>query len=194
MTEDIDILIRWLKIREEFEDGFQLTTVDQLSADIDRSSLLERMLDGDEPFKLPPPKAFGQPWYSLVESGKGSPYEVTEVDHPFDKDGGKVLLIDQVIWNIKEKISEKSWWAVCPTMPDVKWKVWYEGEKDPPNWVGKDDGKPAPRQIADWQIVREQNFIRTNTTAFTNATSSTATSIGSPVWTISGESFVWTQG
>jgi len=169
MTEDIEILIKWLQVREEFEEGFELTTIDQLKADIDHSALLERMLDGEVPLPKPPPRAFSCPWYSLVDEGYGRPYEVEEIDD-------KTLLIDQDTWTILEERSFESWIVSYETMPDTKWEVWCEGEKDPPTWEGKDDGEPAPCKLKDWRIKRQDtqqwiiNGATTTGTAITDTT------------------------
>lgn len=39
-------------------------------ADIMKSALLRRLLMGQEPLKVPPPRAYSYPWYKLIDSGR----------------------------------------------------------------------------------------------------------------------------
>lgn len=77
----------------------------QFSINMEKSSLLRRLLDGKDPFPLPPPKSYSYPWYSLLDEGETSGYlEPWETDKIFkDK---TVVVICQSPWYIKEKLGE----------------------------------------------------------------------------------------
>lgn len=129
MTDDLETLIKWLRIKEEFEDDFSLSSVDQLEADIHHSALLERMIDGEEPLDLPPPLNNGYPWYSLVENGEAEAYEAVEIE----RGGKKYLIIDQDFWEIVETVSQEEWVVKHKNMPETKWEVKKFGD----NWKVK---------------------------------------------------------
>lgn len=63
-------------------------------ADIDHSTLLDRLLNGKQFLPEPPPLAFSYPMYSLAETGSYTPHEVL-----IDKDHNSVV-IDQSRWQI----------------------------------------------------------------------------------------------
>ena len=94
----IDIVIKWLKIRNKFslrpEDYMR---VEQLYADILHSSLLNRLLAGQEEYSEPPPLCMSYPWYGLIEDGKGIGCEVHGID-------SKYLVLNQHPWQIVEEI------------------------------------------------------------------------------------------
>lgn len=65
---EIEILLRWLEIKKIYSSDFP-NSLETLRINIDKSSLLERMLSGKDPLPIPPPKHYSYPWYSLIEIG-----------------------------------------------------------------------------------------------------------------------------
>ena len=57
---------------------------------------------GKEPLDAPPPESFGQPWYELVETGRGIATEVK----PWEWAPEQKISINQGIWTILEKKSD----------------------------------------------------------------------------------------
>ena len=55
----------WLQIREQFTQAPPIWNL----ADVQHSSLLNRILSGKTVFNKPPPKAYSYPWYELEEQG-----------------------------------------------------------------------------------------------------------------------------
>ena len=95
----------------------------QFCINMQKSALLRRLLDGTEPFPLPPPKAYSYPWYSLLEKGEVSGY----LDH--SKYGDDRLNISQSLWYIIEQLGynhylvqynkeEGSIWELSPMTED----------------------------------------------------------------------------
>jgi hypothetical protein len=64
-------IIRWLEIRELSGQPLP-STYQQLVDDVRHSALLHRLLSGMDPFGEAPPRSYGQPWYSLLESGSAT--------------------------------------------------------------------------------------------------------------------------
>lgn len=113
ISKEIDTFFRWLQIREDH--GYpRLTTLAQLRADADHSSLLKRLLAGEEPLPEPPPLAFSYPWCELIEKGQERPFEVYESG--FDPD---ILIVDQGAWVILDRPGDRSW-IVTYKVPDVE--------------------------------------------------------------------------
>ncbi len=78
----VDSVIRWLRIRERSGHPAPTTYAELVDA-IGHSALLRRLLAGDAPLRVPPPRSFGQPWYSLVETGVADDCELhTLKDRP----------------------------------------------------------------------------------------------------------------
>lgn len=78
----VDSVIRWLRIRERSGHPAP-TTYTELVDVIAHSALLRRLLAGDAPLRVPPPRSFGQPWYSLIETGTADDCELrTLKDRP----------------------------------------------------------------------------------------------------------------
>lgn len=98
---------RWLTIRERWEDRSRpFTNGLQLCADIDHSSLLQRLLDGKEPLPEPPPRAHSYPWYELVEQGAGWAREV------WWSDALKMLVVAQSPqWELVEAVDANTYRA-----------------------------------------------------------------------------------
>lgn len=112
ISKEIDIFFRWLQIREDNGYGRNLT-LSQLRADADHSSLLKRLLQGEEPLPEAPPRSFSYPWCRLILDGVGHPFEVYESElFP------GMLGIDQSTWVILERPAENTWIVTYKT-PDV---------------------------------------------------------------------------
>ena len=93
--------LRWIQIRAE--NGHPIPNfLPAMEGDIYHSHLLRRMLAGKDPLDAPPPESFGQPWYDLVESGRGAPTEVK----PWEWAPDQKISVNQGIWTILEKKSE----------------------------------------------------------------------------------------
>ena len=93
--------LRWIQIRAE--NGHPIPNfLPAIEGDIFHSYLLRRMLDGKEPLEAPPPESFGQPWYELVETGRGVATEVK----PWEWAPEQKISINQGIWTIVQKRSE----------------------------------------------------------------------------------------
>jgi hypothetical protein len=93
--------LRWLEIKAE--NGHPVPNVlPAMEGDIYHSHLLRRMLGGKEPLDAPPPDSFGQPWYDLVETGRGAPTEV----QPWEWAPEQKIAVNRGIWTILEKKSE----------------------------------------------------------------------------------------
>jgi hypothetical protein len=93
--------LRWLQIKAE--NGHPIPDfLPAMEGDIYHSHLLRRLLGGKEPLPAPPPESFGQPWYDLVESGRGTPTEVK----PWEWAPEQKISVNRGIWTILEKKSE----------------------------------------------------------------------------------------
>lgn len=93
--------LRWIQIRAE--NGHPIPNfLPAMEGDIFHSHLLRRMLEGKMPLEAPPPESFGQPWYELVETGKGVATEVK----PWEWAPDQKISINQGIWTIVEKKSD----------------------------------------------------------------------------------------
>lgn len=96
--------LRWIQIRAE--NGHPIPNfLPAMEGDIYHSHLLRRMLLGKEPLDAPPPESFGQPWYDLVESGRGEPTEVK----PWEWAPDQKISVNQGIWTILEKKSDSEY-------------------------------------------------------------------------------------
>ena len=93
--------LRWIQIRAD--NGHPIPNfLPAMEGDIFHSHLLRRMLVGKDPLEAPPPESFGQPWYDLVETGRGVATEV----QPWEWAPEQKISINQGIWTIVEKKSD----------------------------------------------------------------------------------------
>lgn len=93
--------LRWFQIRAD--NGHPIPNfLPAMEGDIFHSHLLRRMLGGKEPLDAPPPENFGQPWYDLVETGRGIATEVL----PWEWAPEQKISVNQGIWTILEKKSD----------------------------------------------------------------------------------------
>ena len=122
----IEAFFQWLKICEAH--GYDLGDRRFLKVQADHSALLARLLEGKEPLHEPPPRAFGYPWYDLVETGEG---DATEV---FEAEG--MLVINQVPWIILQRVEA-----------DCEWIVTYEYK------VRKGIGVESKRSNGRWCVT-----------------------------------------
>jgi hypothetical protein len=96
--------LRWIQIRAE--NGHPIPNfLPAMEGDIFHSHLLRRMLSGKDPLEAPPPESFGQPWYDLVENGKGLATEVK----PWEWAPDQKISVNRGIWTILEKKSESEY-------------------------------------------------------------------------------------
>ena len=93
--------LRWLQIRAD--QGHPAPNfLTALEGDILHSHLLRRMLAGNQPLDAPPPESFGEPWYEVVETGRGVATEVK----PWEWAPDQKISVNQGIWTILEKRSD----------------------------------------------------------------------------------------
>lgn len=98
---------RWVQVA--LSDGYQ-HAIDgggdsgawsNLPVEIEHSALLRRLIRGQEPLDLAPPRANSYPWYNLYETGTGN---VSEMAIPREPIGSKEnpIILDQGVWSILE--------------------------------------------------------------------------------------------
>lgn len=111
MHPDVHIndMLRWLRIREENGKSFP-TSLEQFREIVNNSSLLKRLLRGEQALEYPPPLSYDHPWYGLMEDGFGLAGKVLEGDQ-FDRKmyGCDVLWINDYGWRIIKKISDQEY-------------------------------------------------------------------------------------
>jgi hypothetical protein len=112
-AQTVDCVIRWLEIRAA-TGREPLIDVEELRAAVEHSALLRRLLAGDDPLPGPPPLAFGQPWYELVEQG----HAVCTVRREADQ-----LLINASSWEIIEEHGPDEF-VVRPSAGSAAYLVW----------------------------------------------------------------------
>jgi len=109
--EVLEKVKQWLRVRIEHQDAPQEVkdVWQQLTADIDHSALLGRLLDGKEPLDIPPPLSYSYPWYELVENGSvegGFEVGIYPDGVPIFQLQFPAAHIAQGIWHILEIIDE----------------------------------------------------------------------------------------
>jgi hypothetical protein len=139
LSKEIDLLMRFWEIRTE--NGYDFPRdLNQFKIACRKSALLQRMLEGKEPLPIPPPKAHSYPWYDLIETGIGNPYEVWEANDAISTALAEfpAIVIDQSIWKVLEKLDEDSWLVTYPYGPENdrkfapgKWHVYAVGSRVP---------------------------------------------------------------
>ena len=107
---------QWLHLKERYEPARPVYSLSQLSADVDHSSLLRRLLAGKEPLPEPPPRSFSYPWYEIVEQGHA------ERCCAYFNDG-EVTINQCSDWTIVEW-GETTWTVTHPGAPG-QWILWY---------------------------------------------------------------------
>jgi hypothetical protein len=134
ISKDIDIFLRWLEIKQKYQDSYP-SDITCLRISSMKSSLLERMLSGIEPLPIPPPTSFSYPWYKLIEDGVDYPYEVFELKGPFEKlFNYKILVINQSFWHIINKLGDDIWEVT------YHYKEFNEDKIVPKTWIVKSTG------------------------------------------------------
>jgi hypothetical protein len=118
--------LRWIQIRAE--NGHPIPHfLPAMEGDIFHSHLLRRMLAGKEPLEAPPPECFGQPWYDLVETGRGVATEV----QPWEWAPEQKISINQGIWTILEKKSDAEY-VVTYRLNPASYRLW---KQDDDTWL-----------------------------------------------------------
>jgi hypothetical protein len=151
MPKEIEFLFRMWEIRRE--NGFEFPTdFNQFKIDCRKSALLQRMLDGKEPFPIPPPKAYSYPWYDLIIDGYGFPGEVWEASKVITGADELTLIIDQSGWKILEKLSDQDWIASYfygkqSNVSLSRWHVYQIGSRFP-------QGKVSSSRDFLWKIEK----------------------------------------
>lgn len=118
--------LRWIQIRSE--NGHPIPNfLPAMEGDIFHSHLLRRMLAGKDPLEAPPPESFGEPWYELVEKGRGVAREVK----PWEWAPDQKISVNQGIWTIVEKKSEDSYLVTYRLNP----AVYHLSKQADGNWL-----------------------------------------------------------
>jgi hypothetical protein len=139
-SNDIKLLIDWLKIREQQgyafprdPDGFMITAV--------KSALLDRMLSGKAPFEIPPPKSHSYPWYELIERGEAEPLEVFRTEEIEKEIFGDCLIINQTPWVILREDGPEDWIVTYSYGPHLEKTQaageWRVNKQENGNWLIK---------------------------------------------------------
>jgi hypothetical protein len=84
-----------------------------LPVEIAHSALLQRLVSGQEPLDLAPPRAGSYPWYDLYETGKGNVCDVFVPSEPL-AGHSRPIIIDQGVWSLLDEREDGSWtvqWA-----------------------------------------------------------------------------------
>lgn len=127
-------MIRWLRIRERSGHPVPTSYAELVDA-IGHSALLPRLLAGKTPLRVPPPRSFGQPWYSLIETGMAEGCDVRPL---MDRPGATPRVsVNEWAWEIVEEIGEG------------RLLIRYSREA-PPFVAVRDADDPAMR----WRLVR----------------------------------------
>lgn len=105
----LDALTLWLAILREEDKlgGFP----ERLDIDLKHSALLRLITAGQTPWRVPPPKAWSYPWYSIFEHQEDDEWFIIgEIWHA-SKYGGPedVVVINQSKWDVVETHGEKDW-------------------------------------------------------------------------------------
>jgi hypothetical protein len=125
--------LRWMQIRAE--NGHPIPNfLPAMEGDIFHSHLLRRMLAGKDPLDAPPPESFGQPWYDLVENGRGTATEVK----PWEWAPEQKISVNQGIWTILEKKSESDY-VVTYRLNPAAYRLTRQGDG---NWLLERVDKP----------------------------------------------------
>lgn len=125
--------LRWLQIRAQ-EGHPSPNFLAALEGDILHSHLLRRMLGGKDPLPAPPPESFGEPWYELVETGRGKATEVK----PWEWAPEQKISVNQGIWTILEKKSDADY-VVTYRLNPVAYRLSRQGDG---NWLLERIEKP----------------------------------------------------
>jgi hypothetical protein len=96
----VDSVIRWLRIRERSGHPAPTSYAELVDA-IGHSALLRRLLAGKTPLRVPPPRSFGQPWYSLIENGGAEGCELRPLK---DRPGATPrVTVNEWAWEVVEE-------------------------------------------------------------------------------------------
>lgn len=157
IPDDVDKLFRTLEIRAENGLPFP-NDLNRLIITIRKSALFHRLLEGKEPFPIPPPKSHAYPWYQLIENGVDHPYEVWKPKGSAFFTSYPAIVIDQSPWKLLEELGENEWIVTYPYgVPDEngvqkfaegKWHVYPIGSRIP-----REDWKNTSAAIL-WEIKK----------------------------------------
>lgn len=150
ITDDIQALFRWLKIRDANDIPFP-THLRQLEIDAEHSTLLQRLLDGEKPLDEPPPLTFSSPWYSLIDEGEGVAFEAFE-----PPTGQGELVINQCSkWRILERFEDEEGWIVTYGSGKHVFKV-FRSTVERTSIAGGNG--PHKVDIAVWKLERLEDY------------------------------------
>jgi len=155
-NEAIQAFLRWLEIREAWGAPFP-KYLGQLRADADHSALLQRLLEGKDPFPEPPPRSHSYPNYNLLERGFDDPLQVYELEDEDENEGMPVLVIDQAIWKIVEKLGPEEWIAAYEVVDQAKLRdLAHAKGVDPASYVSQEGSRDLPMRLAEsrWRVSR----------------------------------------
>lgn len=109
-----------------------ITEDDINTADMFHSSLLQRLLEGQPPLPLPPPKAFSYPWYSLIERGEGWCDAMVWQDTK--------MVINQGLWDIVKREDQHEVYLVQWPLTKLLCRIRHDLERE------------AQRMVCCWHI------------------------------------------
>jgi hypothetical protein len=96
----VDPVVRWLRIRERSGHPVPTSYAELVDA-IAHSALLPRLLAGKTALRVAPPRSFGQPWYSLIETGTAEGCELRPLK---DRPGATPrVTVNEWAWDIVEE-------------------------------------------------------------------------------------------
>lgn len=116
-------LIGELTSVKDFNGSLTLDIVDE------KSALFNRLLNGKQPLIYPPPCAYSYPWYEVIE--ENGPFNLSLEAKDLEEimwenlDGESQVLIEQTIWKLLEKTSEKEMIVTFGKWEDLgfKWRL-----------------------------------------------------------------------
>lgn len=118
-------VVKWFKICEREKYDIPRCSI-SFAVHAEKSSLLNRLLDGKRPYKFPPPKSFSYPWYELLEREYGSGWmDVSENKHAPGK-----LIVNQSSWTIIKKFSDKRYLVSYNEKEGSVWSIINTGATD----------------------------------------------------------------
>lgn len=122
----LDCVYRWLQIADR--EGYEVPT-DPIGFRIysQKSSLLNRLLAGKNPFPERPPKSYSYPWYSLLEDGEARGYMDVHreglLQNELFADGPTRIAVNQSLWHIIEVVGENHYRVAYNLKEESVWDL-----------------------------------------------------------------------
>jgi hypothetical protein len=142
-VDPIAVIHRWWQIREASEYEGRITNAQTFLLEADhsmRGGLLERLMDGKEPLRHPPPCKLSRPWYGLIDAGEGHAMEVWSLPALRGQQEPKVG--DPVV------VDQHDGWSLVAIHDVDDWSISY------PHW-GTWRATRLETETMAWKLVRE---------------------------------------